>query len=121
MTGATQPALTVKLVSKAAGGAALGGTWRLLRAGGRACGAAKACGGAGGRTPHTSDEAPGSSCFGVWLIHDLDEARKQLAATASLTTGAAAAAATRTALAANASSASSVTEGGGCHLTVAGI
>jgi len=28
------------------------------------------------------------------LIHDLDEARKQLAATASLTTGAAAAAAT---------------------------
>ena len=94
MTGATQPALTVKLVSKAAGGAALGGTWRLLRAGGRACGAAKACGGAGGRTPHTSDEAPGSSCFGVWLIHDLDEARKQLAATASLTTGAAAAAAT---------------------------
>eukprot|EP00964_Phaeocystis_antarctica_P003186 scaffold1697_cov66-Phaeocystis_antarctica.AAC.1 len=33
MTGAAQPALAVKLVSKAAAGATLGGTWRLLRAG----------------------------------------------------------------------------------------
>eukprot|EP00964_Phaeocystis_antarctica_P036349 scaffold20760_cov57-Phaeocystis_antarctica.AAC.1 len=50
VTGATQPALAVKLVSKAAAGATFGGTWRLLRAGH----AGRPRRAAGGRRAHTS-------------------------------------------------------------------